>query len=282
MAKLQNNVTRLEEELVRAKQEWQKELSEKLCELGGHMKGIGDRLTECEARLEKSLAVGGGATAEADEKVAEREQSWAALVSKQVDAKLLEVSSAITVIKSNVETTKEDFEEEKDRLRRVNNIVIYNFQESKTEDSKQWAADDRQACIDMLRTQLKIDIETGDVKRVLRLGRRAVPADRLQEEAPVDTETRPRPMLVELRDGVIKNLVMQSSGRLAAAVGDSKKIIIGHDFTRKQRSECKSLVEEAKTKEAQEQSGEWMYRVRGTPGHLSIVKLRRRTKEGGQ
>ena len=282
VAKLQINVTRLEEELARAKQELQKEWSEKLCELEGHMKGIGDRVAECETRLEKGLAVGDGSSEEKEKRTAEREQSWATLVSKQIEAKMLEVSSAITDIKSNVESTKGDFEEERDRLRRSNNIVIYNFQESKTEDPKQWAAEDRQACIEMLKTQLRIDIEPGDVKRVLRLGRRAGPAEGLQEGSNNDTVLRCRPMLVELRDGVIKNLVMQSSGRLATAKGDNRKIIIGHDMTKKQRSECKDLVAEAKVREAQEQSGEWMYRVRGTPGNLSIVKLRRKTKEGTQ
>jgi uncharacterized protein YukE len=279
LAKLQNNVTKLEEELARAKQEWQKEWSEKLGELEGHLKGIDDRVAECETRMEKSLTGGdGSAAAESDEKVAERERSWAAVVSKQIDAKLVEVSNAVTEIKSSVETTKGDIEEDRDKMRRINNIVIYNFQESKTEEPKQWAADDKQACIDMLRTQLRIDIEPGDVKRILRLGRRATS----QEESTSDTETKPRPILVEFKDRIIKNLVMQSSGRLATAVGEYKKIKIGHDMTKKERCECRDLVAEAKIKEAQEQSGEWMYRVRGTPGSLTIVKLRRTSRAGTQ
>ena len=36
------------------------------------------------------------------------------------------------------------------------------------------------------------------------------------------------------------------------------------------------LVEEAKAKEEEDDSGEYLYRVRGPPGGLKIVKIRKR------
>ena len=39
-----------------------------------------------------------------------------------------------------------------------------------------------------------------------------------------------------------------------------------------ERDECKNLVELAKQQEAQDTSGEYMYRVRGRPGNMNIKK----------
>ena len=46
-------------------------------------------------------------------------------------------------------------------------------------------------------------------------------------------------------------------------------------MTKKEREECKRLVALAKQKEVDEGQGEFMYRVRGPPEKMTIVKLRR-------
>ena len=53
-----------------------------------------------------------------------------------------------------------------------------------------------------------------------------------------------------------------------------RNISIAHDMTQKERDDCKALVEEAKSKSANEM-GEWIYRVRGPPGMMKIVQLRK-------
>ena len=53
-----------------------------------------------------------------------------------------------------------------------------------------------------------------------------------------------------------------------------KNVIVGHDMTRKQREDCKLLVAEAKAKSDTE-LGNWVYKVRGPPGQLKIVQMRR-------
>ena len=47
-------------------------------------------------------------------------------------------------------------------------------------------------------------------------------------------------------------------------------------MTRTERDECKRLVEEAKARMAQDTSGEFLYRVRGSPGDLKIVKIKKK------
>jgi len=44
-------------------------------------------------------------------------------------------------------------------------------------------------------------------------------------------------------------------------------------MTKKQREECKALVAEAKIKS---ESGDWVYKVRGTPGHWKLIQIRKR------
>ena len=54
-----------------------------------------------------------------------------------------------------------------------------------------------------------------------------------------------------------------------------KSLSIQPDMTKKEREECKRLVALAKQKEVDEGQGEFMYRVRGPPEKMTIVKLRR-------
>jgi len=44
-------------------------------------------------------------------------------------------------------------------------------------------------------------------------------------------------------------------------------------MTKKQREECKALVADAKSKS---ESGDWVYKVRGPPGHWKIIQIRKR------
>jgi len=54
-----------------------------------------------------------------------------------------------------------------------------------------------------------------------------------------------------------------------------KNVAIAHDMTKNERKDCKTLVEEAKKKQEEELSGNYIYRVRGAPGAMTIVRLRR-------
>ena len=40
---------------------------------------------------------------------------------------------------------------------------------------------------------------------------------------------------------------------------------IAHDMTKKERKKCKALVEAAKSR-TENKAGEWVYRVKGSPG----------------
>jgi len=46
-----------------------------------------------------------------------------------------------------------------------------------------------------------------------------------------------------------------------------------HVMTQRERDQCRTLVEEAKQKEAQE-TGNYIYRVRGQPGAWRMIKIK--------
>ena len=55
-----------------------------------------------------------------------------------------------------------------------------------------------------------------------------------------------------------------------------RHVVISHDMTKDEREQCKRLVEETKERESEEPSGEYIFRVRGPPGDIKVVKLRKR------
>jgi len=67
-------------------------------------------------------------------------------------------------------------------------------------------------------------------------------------------------------------MIMESLYKLKHAEQHFKKVVVTHDMTKAERDECKRMVTEAKDKEAQDPSGEYIYRVRGLPGKMKIIK----------
>ena len=56
---------------------------------------------------------------------------------------------------------------------------------------------------------------------------------------------------------------MESLYKIQHMEGKFKNMIIAHDMTKKERDECKELVQEATQKSSMDLSGEWVYVVRG-------------------
>ena len=56
---------------------------------------------------------------------------------------------------------------------------------------------------------------------------------------------------------------------------DFKGWSLQHDMTKKQRENVKKLVAEAKKKEEEDESGEYIYRVRGPPHKKYIKRIKK-------
>jgi hypothetical protein len=157
---------------------------------------------------------------------------------------------------------KQDVDEQKEREQRAANIIMYNVHESSSDQSQDRISEDQQFCLDTFNKILKVKINQADIKKSVRLGKR------------VDSVNRP--LLIQFRDRILKNMIMESLSALKEADEPYKKLIFAHDLTKKEREGCKSLVAEAKEQENKDSSGEFIYRVRGVPGSFRIVKIKKR------
>jgi len=86
---------------------------------------------------------------------------------------------------------------------------------------------------------------------------------------------RERSLLIEFHDRTVKNIIMESPNKLWMLEEKFKKVVVVHDMTPKERHECKEMVQEAKRLESQE-SGHFIYSIRGSPGMMKIIKIRKR------
>jgi hypothetical protein len=202
-------------------------------------------------------------------KIMDEKPAWEELVTKEVDSRLTFLSGDIGEVRKNIDESRVQMAEETDRLSRKNNIIVYNVPESMATSFADKISDDRKFCDSLMTRGLKIGYEESDVNKTIRLGKKNE-----------DGTGKVRPLLVELNNGHVKNLVMENVARLALAKEEFKGIIISHDMTKKEREQCKEMVAEAKMREQNDnafgQSGEWVYRVRGPPGLMKILKLKRR------
>ena len=211
---------------------------------------------------------------------------WTKVVRKNLEPELKAMNDKVKKVQEKMENRAE---EEKSRERKKNNIIIHRMEESKakteedkyrddkksiqslindvlkvskakTEEDKY--RDDKKSIQSLINDVLKVPSEDKEIKKVIRLGK--------------IKEGGERPLLIEFREGTLKNQVIENLSNLRHAEEKHKRISVTHDMTIGEREQCKELVKQCKTKQLQDQSGEWIFKVRGPPGDMRIVKLKRK------
>jgi len=178
-----------------------------------------------------------------------------------IDKKLDFKSIQLEQMKESITQTQAKVDEQKDKEERINNIIIYRVPESQSQNASERGNDDKRF-VEQLLCGLQVGIVPEDIKKVMRLGK-------LTD----DTSRGPRPLLVYLYSRIAKNLVMEGLYKLKSMETKFRSVIIAHDMTKLERQECKSLVQEAKQR-TENETGEWVHRVRGPPGKMHIVRIR--------
>lgn len=197
---------------------------------------------------------------------------WSAIVAKEVDEKMATVSDDMMRVRNTLEEVKHRTDEEKDKERRANNIIIYRVKESDKTREEQ-VKDDKQYCLELFNMVLNVEVKEDDLKGIFRLGKKNVESG--EQAASLESgQTKDRPLLVQFRERAQKNRIMESLKRLSTAEDYFKNISINHDLTKTERAECRKLVAEAQKKQEDEQ-GEYCWRVRGAPGNMKIVRLQK-------
>jgi hypothetical protein len=212
------------------------------------------RLDELETKLEKIKS----AEEEASRSTVEaKEEVWTKIVSKKVDKEIKIVNDKVKTVEERLKIREE---EDRQKELKKNNIIIHRFAESAIKEDEKKNSEDRKAVISLINDVLKVPCKDKDIKKIFRLGKRT------------DTE---RPLLIEFQEGTMKNAVLENLSKLRLAEERYKKISVTHDMTKNEREQCRELVKQCKEKASKEESGEWMFKVRGPPGAMRIVKMKK-------
>src|SRR6267154_2086180 len=187
--------------------------------------------------------------------------SFAQIVAQQVDNQLVKVSSDLNKVQQVVDETRKMADEEKDIEGRCSNIIIYRVPECVTAEGR--VKHDKSFSAALFNEVMELGVQEEDLKSVFRLGKWD------------SNNSTNRPLVVQFREKETKNRVMVSLSKLKSAPDKFKNLSITHDMTKTERSECKRLVEEVKKKESEDQRGEFVWRVRGPPGQLKLIRFRK-------
>lgn len=215
------------------------------------------KLSEIDTKLETAIEAKLAGCLEGSVKTIVENPLWSGIVAKEVDTQLKQVSSEVNSFQQILDEAKAQSNEEKDRESRSANVILYRVPEAETRDERVIA--DKAFALELMQEALELGISESDIKAVFRLGKRG---------------QNSRPMIIQFKEKSAKNKLMESLSRLRNAEDKFKRISVTHDLTKREREECKLLVTEAKAKQDSE-AGDFLWRVRGPPGQLKVVKLRK-------
>ncbi len=150
--------------------------------------------------------------------------------------------------------------EMEDRESRKTNLIMFNMPDNNREEETE---ETRQRDVRQVETLLQQHLK---VKRTpdetLRLG--------------PNGGDRPRPLKVVMRSEADKRLVLRNAHKLKLAPEPYKLIRISNDMSQAEREEHNSQLSEARRRDAEEQSGDYIHLVRGPPGRKRIMRVKRR------
>jgi len=134
------------------------------------------------------------------------------------------------------------------------------FDAQSVEDRKK---QDTETCLDLLCNTLEVDCRPEDIKQIIRLGQR----DRANNDS--------RATIIEFRSYSTKNQVMESLYKLKNANAHFRQLSVTNDMTKNESSESQKKSRGSKT-EGKGREEEYIWLVRGGPGSLKVVRLRKR------
>lgn len=156
------------------------------------------------------------------------------------------------------------------REKKKNNIILHNIAESTEENVKDRKAADMKSLDNVMKT-IKVKLNTNtedegaDVKFCVRLGEKNTDA------------SKPRPMLIGLKDEQVKTKILQNAKNLFNS--QLKDVSIVPDLTNKQRKDEQRMrqeVEDRNKELSQEESLNYEWRLIGTRGSRQVLKVRKR------
>ena len=162
--------------------------------------------------------------------------SWASLVAKQVVQKSNEIMH--------------------DRELREKNVILFNVLESCQESKEDRFKDDEEFFFQLCD---KVEVAKPSTTKIVRVGKKS--------------NDKKRPLKVCFEKLLDKRKFLSNLYHLKEAPEPFKNVQIQHDLTPEDRDTTKSLLKEAYGKNNEEKPKDFLYKVRGPPGAIKIVKI---------
>lgn len=165
------------------------------------------------------------------------------------ESKLETLATQVKTVQRSVVDLKTTVEVNEERMKRQNNIVVFNLAENDA-NSK---SDDKDLILKLLMEVTNRDI-TKDIVEIFRMGRRT------------ENTKKVRPILVKLESAILKNLILENAFKLKKSEAFNK-VVLNHDMSKEDREECKKLMTEKQKK----LDHKGTVRIRGWPGSFRAV-----------
>jgi hypothetical protein len=78
------------------------------------------------------------------------------VVSKEIEDRFMVISADLTTVQKSVEEIRQQVAEDAERLRRRNNIVIYNVSQSKATSNADKLKEDKDSCQELMKSVLRV------------------------------------------------------------------------------------------------------------------------------
>ena len=126
------------------------------------------------------------------------------------------------------ESLKERDNEEKERLNRRRNIIVFELPESKKPEPEDRKEEDIKKFIGLCKSIIKITFDQGMIERAIRLGK--------------TTDDKQRPLLISLKEESKKREIFQNLNKIRESEAPFNKINIGHDLKKSRKKNCKKKL----------------------------------------
>ena len=184
-------------------------------------------------------------------------------VPEQVKSNVQEAAVFATKIANKVVQKSNEVMHERDS--REKNIIMLNVVESTQTNSNEKQKDD-QDFFGHLCEQIKL--QPISTSKIVRIGRERVSPPNADDETP-----KPRPVKICFNSVFDKRKFMSNLYHLKQAADPFKSVHVNHDLTVDDRNLTKQLLKEAYDKNQSEKPTDFLYKVRGPPGAIKIVKV---------
>lgn len=239
MAKMQTKMDKLEDELVRIRNDIKGDMALASKEWTEEFNGLSKRIARCEKKMDESSrelqTTVEAKLADIEKQMADNgDTKWSDVVGKEVENKLSGMTSEMETLHQQTKAMLETNEELENINRRKNCVIVHGMKEPVGDSFESRKKEDTDQIIGLLH---EIDCDDVSINNIFRLGKR--------QEDPV---SKPRSIKLVVSSEGQKEKILKRAKNLRSKGFD--KIFIHQDLTPRQQERRKLLVQEMKERMA--------------------------------